>query len=75
MKIIVLNGTEVKGCTYHMKESFLENFRKEHEITEYYLPKDCPHFCIGCKVCFMKSELLCPHSKYTMPIWNFEISI
>jgi len=22
MKIIVINGTEVKGCTYHIKEAF-----------------------------------------------------
>ena len=70
MKITVINGTEVKGCTYHLKESFLDYFRNDHEIIQYYLPKDCPKFCIGCKVCFMNDENLCPHSKFTMPIWN-----
>ncbi len=70
MKITVINGTEVKGCTYHIKESFLETLRDDHEIVEFYLPKDLPYFCCGCKNCFFKSERLCPHAEYVMPIWN-----
>lgn len=70
MNIIVINGTGVKGCTYNIKEVFLSAFREENEITEFYLPKDLPSFCCGCKVCFFKDEELCPHAEYTMPIWN-----
>ena len=70
MKITVINGTEVKGCTYHIKENFLEVLREANEITEFYLPKDLPYFCCGCKTCFLKSEEFCPHAKYVMPIWN-----
>lgn len=70
MKITVINGTEVKGCTYHMKESFLDALRDKGEITEFYLPRDLPHFCRGCKTCFFKSEELCPQANYVMPIWN-----
>lgn len=70
MKITVINGTEVRGITYRMKELFLDPLRGSHEITEFYLPKDMPHFCCGCKVCFFKSETLCPHAAHTMPIWN-----
>ncbi|GFN36676.1 flavodoxin family protein [Tepidimicrobium xylanilyticum] len=70
MKIVVINGTEVKGCTYRMKELFLENLRNGNDIIEFYLPKDMPKFCSGCKTCFLKSELLCPHAEYVMPIWN-----
>ena len=70
MKIVVINGTEVKGCTYRMKELFLENLRHDNDIVEFYLPKDMPKFCNGCKICFLKSELLCPHADYVMPIWN-----
>jgi len=70
MNIVVINGTEVKGCTYQIKEFFLEPLRAAHSITEFYLPKDCPQFCCGCKTCFFKSERLCPHAKYTMPIWD-----
>ena len=70
MKITVINGTEIKGCTYHIKESFIEVLQDGSEIKEFYLPKDLPHFCCGCKNCFFKSEQLCPHAEYVMPIWN-----
>ena len=42
MKITVINGTEKHGVTYRMKEMFLEPFRDNADITEYYLPKDGP---------------------------------
>ena len=70
MKITVINGTEVKGCTYNIKEMFLEYLRGGNEIAEYYLPKDLPYFCCGCKTCFFKSEMQCPHAQNVMPIWN-----
>lgn len=70
MKIVVINGTEVKGCTYTIKEIFLSQLRDGNDITEFYLPKDLPYFCCECKICFSKNENLCPHSEYTMPIWN-----
>lgn len=70
MKIAVINGTEVKGCTYRMKEAFLEDLRSGNEIVEFYLPKDLPRFCTGCKTCFFKSEDKCPHASYVMPIWR-----
>jgi len=69
MKITVINGTEVKGCTYHIKEVFLEELRKDNDIKEYYLPRDLPYFCSGCKKCFTNNELLCPHVKYVNKIW------
>ena len=52
MKITVINGTEKKGVTYKMKELFLEHLRDAAEITEFYLPRDCPAFCAGCIACF-----------------------
>ena len=70
MKITVINGTEVKGCTYNIKELFLKDLRNGNEITEFYLPKDLPHFCTGCKTCFFKSEENCPHAQYVMPMWK-----
>ena len=45
MKIVVLNGTSVKGITYHMKEMFLQYLRTENQITEFY-PEDMPPFCV-----------------------------
>ena len=71
MKIIVITGTDVKGCTHHIKEAFLSHLRGvKHTITEYILPKDMPHFCCGCKLCFFKSESICPHANEIAPIWT-----
>ncbi len=69
MNIVVINGTEIRGCTYQIKEAFLSELR-EHRIQEFYLPKDGPSFCVGCKKCFFEGEEACPHTEKTMPIWN-----
>lgn len=69
MNIVVINGTNVKGITYHMKEMFLEHFRKDNQIVEYYID-DIPTFCEGCKNCFLRGENKCPHASKVTPIWN-----
>ena len=48
MKITVVNGTSLRGITYKLKEIFLDDFRENDEITEFFLPRDCPDFCAGC---------------------------
>lgn len=63
MKITVINGTEKHGVTYRLKETFLKNFQGA-EITEFYLPKDCPSFCIGCTGCFLNGETHCKDFNY-----------
>ena len=68
MKIVVINGTEKKGVTFKLTEIFLEQFRGNAEITEFYLPKDCPTFCAGCTTCFVKGEDKCRNSQYAKPI-------
>lgn len=70
MKVTVITGTDIKGCTYHIKETFIRNIPGEPEITEFTLPKDSPAFCTGCKRCFMIGEEACPHSARTLPIWR-----
>jgi multimeric flavodoxin WrbA len=40
----------------------------EIETTEFYLPKDMPHFCNGCFSCFMNGEDKCPHTDCITPI-------
>lgn len=68
MKITVINGTELHGITYKLKEIFLKEFSDNAEITEFYLPKDCPGFCAGCKSCFLKDEHLCKDAEYIQKI-------
>ncbi len=62
MKITVINGTEKHGVTYRLKEMFLSEFKDEADITEYYLPRDCPSFCMGCTGCISKGEETCKDS-------------
>lgn len=68
MKITVINGTEKHGVTYKLKEMFLERFETDAEITEYYLPKDCPNFCKGCASCIINGENTCKDISYIQPI-------
>lgn len=68
MKITVINGCEKKGVTYKLKEAFLEPLRDKAEITEFYLPKDCPNFCVGCTMCFRAQEEKCKDREYISPI-------
>ena len=68
MKITVINGTEKHGVTYRLKETFLEPFKGKAEITEFYLPRDCPGFCIGCTTCFRKEPELCKDARYVQVI-------
>jgi multimeric flavodoxin WrbA len=70
MRLLVINGTAQKGCTYQMKELFLDAFGRDNDIEEYTLPGDCPVFCTGCKACFFEDIRVCPHAEYTLPIWE-----
>ena len=67
MKITVINGTEKRGVTYKLKEIFLQHFQGA-EVTEFYLPKDCPSFCMGCAICFVKGENNCNDFNYISAI-------
>lgn len=64
MNITVINGTEKHGVTYRLKEMFLAEFKDKENITEYYLPKDCPSFCVGCLNCTLKGENTCKDKEY-----------
>lgn len=68
MKITVINGTEKHGITYRLKEIFLSEFKDNADITEYYLPKDCPEFCNGCTNCILKGENTCKDNEKVQKI-------
>ncbi len=68
MKITVINGTEKHGVTWRLKEIFLERFREKEEITEFYLPEDCPCFCMGCAGRIFKGEHICKDFSYIRKI-------
>jgi len=68
MNITVFNACQKKGATYNLKEIFLKSFRNKASITEFYLPKDCPNFCLGCLNCFNDDEKKCKDADYIQKI-------
>jgi len=80
MKTVIIYGIEHKGSTYNVVQLFKNYLNiSDNDLMEFYLPKDMPHFCLGCYNCFMKGEELCPHHDYITPIkeaiWNAEFVI
>ncbi|MDO5573926.1 MAG: NAD(P)H-dependent oxidoreductase [bacterium] len=59
MKIVVINGQNHKGSTYHIGKLLTESISGEHEVQEFFLPRDLNHFCLGCYTC-IEDGTKCP---------------
>ncbi len=59
MKIVLIHGQNHKGSTYNIGRLLTEQFENP-EITEFFLPKDLNHFCVGCYSC-ITDEKKCPY--------------
>ena len=59
MKIVMLNGQNHKGSTYHIGRSIADKLEGENEITEFFFPRDLNHFCAGCYRC-IEDAAACP---------------
>ena len=58
MNIVLIHGQNHKGSSYHSGRLLAEQFSKS-EISEFFLPKDLEHFCLGCYNC-IENEEKCP---------------
>lgn len=67
MKIVCIHGQNHKGNTWHTAYELLKNINCEKEVTEFFLPRDLPHFCSGCCLCLQKREN-CPYWSQKEPI-------
>lgn len=67
MKITVVYGTERKGSTYSIAQEVINCFGNT-ELSEVFLPRDLPEYCVSCLRCFTEVMGTCAHSKYTIPI-------
>lgn len=67
MKIVIIHGQSHKGTSYHVGRALVDQLGAEEDITEFFLPKDMPHFCCGCYQC-LKSSQRCPHYEWVKPI-------
>ena len=71
MKVAAVYGTEHKGSTYNIVRLFLDRLHvAEENLSEFFLPRDMPHFCCGCVRCIEKGEEYCPHREAIAPIEN-----
>ena len=59
MNIVLIHGQNHKGSTYHIGHMIAEKVTAEKEITEFFLPKDLNHFCLGCYQC-IEGDHNCP---------------
>lgn len=60
MKIVMLNGQNHKGSSYHIGQMIADSIEGENEITEFFFPKDLNHFCAGCYRC-IEDFSACPY--------------
>ena len=60
MKIVMLNGQNHKGSSYHVGRAVIDKIEGEKEVTEFFFPKDLPHFCLGCYRC-IEDATACPY--------------
>ncbi len=67
MKIVIIHGQSHKGTSYHVGRALVDQLGSKENITEFFLPKDMPHFCCGCYQC-LKSSDQCPHYEWVRPI-------
>lgn len=59
MKIVLIHGQNHKGCTCHMGRMLAESLADKADVTEFFLPRDMNHFCLGCYSC-IENEEKCP---------------
>ena len=60
MKTVMIHGQTHKGSTYQIGRMLGEKLAGENEITEFFLPRDLNHFCLGCYCCITDEEK-CPY--------------
>jgi len=60
MKIAIIHGQNHKGSSYHTGRLLVDQMQGEHEIAEFFLPRDLNHFCAGCYRC-IENDAGCPY--------------
>lgn len=67
MKIVMLNGQDHRGSTYHVGRAVIDRIEGEKEVTEFFFPRDLDHFCLGCYGC-IEDAAACPFYDEKKPI-------
>ncbi len=59
MKIVLIHGQNHAGSSCRIGRMIAEMITGEKEITEFFLPRDLEHFCLGCCKC-LEGDEHCP---------------
>lgn len=59
MKVVLIHGQNHKGSSYHIGRMIADKMQGANEITEFFLPGDLNHFCLGCYNC-IEDDAKCP---------------
>jgi multimeric flavodoxin WrbA len=59
MKINIIHGQNHKGSSYHTGRMLVDKIVEPKQITEFFLPRDLNHFCLGCYRC-IEDDSACP---------------
>ena len=60
MRIVMLNGQNHRGSSYHIGRAVIDRIEGNKEVTEFFFPKDLDHFCLGCYRC-IEDAAACPY--------------
>ena len=69
MKLTIIHGQNHKGSSYNIGRLVANSLCNESDITEFFLPKDLNHFCLGCYKC-VEDESSCPFYTEKLPLYN-----
>lgn len=59
MKIVLIHGQNHKGSSYHIGRMIVNKITTQKEISDFFLPRDLNHFCVGCYQC-IEEDSKCP---------------
>lgn len=59
MKVVLIHGQNHKGSSYHIGRMIADKMQGTNVITEFFLPRDLNHFCLGCYNC-IEDDAKCP---------------
>lgn len=67
MKVTAIYGQSHQGISWTITQTLISHLKPD-EFSEFFLPRDGPGCCIGCRKCFLEGEDKCPHHDKMAPI-------
>lgn len=66
--VIYANGRRKSSSSYNIAQLLLAELTENGEVSEFFLPEDMPHICVGCRACIDGHEEKCGGAAAMAPI-------